>query len=351
MPLRTGYERIIAHRTNELFAQTAKKEGKVLSITDTGMEVEYSDGTKQSFILGRRYGNSAGLTIPHQVITEFKVGEKFKVGQTLCYNPGFFEKDPFDPKQVLWKAGVLTKVALLESNDTLEDGSLITKKAANQLTTAVTKVKNVIINFDQSPRRVVKIGSAVKSDDKLCIIENAVTADTKLFDEDTIDTLQILSAQTPMAKMSGVIERIEVLYLGEKEDMSEALRELANASDREFVKRAKSLGVKPNTGEVDETYRIDGSPLSFNTACIRFYITGQVGMSPGDKAVFSNQLKTVVGRVEPRPILTESGVEVDAIFGSTSVYDRIVNSAFINGTTNTLLKVISKRAAEIYFKG
>lgn len=349
LPLRTGYERVMAHRMSDLFAQTAKKDGKVVSVSSTGMVVEYKDGSKDSFVLGRRYGNSAGLTIPHLLTTSLKEGDKFKFGDTLCYNPGFFEKDIFDPSQVLWKSGILVKVALMESSDTLEDSSVISRKIANETATSITKVKNVIINFDQSPRKVVKVGAEVKSDDILCIIENAITADTGLFDEDTIDTLKVLSAQTPTAKMNGVVERIEVLYHGEKEDMSETLLTLVNQSDKDFAVRAKSISQKTHTGEVDETYRIEGNPLSLNTACIRFYITGTVGMAPGDKGVFSNQLKTVIGRVEDNPILTESGVEIDAIFGSTSVYDRIVNSAFINGTTNTLLKVISQKAAKLYF--
>jgi hypothetical protein len=28
------------------------------------------------------------------VITELKEGQKFKVGDVISYNPGFFEKDP-----------------------------------------------------------------------------------------------------------------------------------------------------------------------------------------------------------------------------------------------------------------
>lgn len=45
---------------------------------------------------------------------------------------------------------------------------------------------------------------------------------------------------------------------------------------------------------------------------------------------------------------TESGEIIDAVFGGKSVDDRIVNSPAIIGTTNTLLKVISKKAVEIY---
>jgi hypothetical protein len=66
------------------------------------------------------------------------------------------------------------------------------------------------------------------------------------------------------------------------------------------------------------------------------------------KGVFANQLKTVFGRVMPVAPKTQSGVEIDAIFGAESVDARIVRSPFIIGTTTTLLNVIAKKAVEAY---
>ena len=45
---------------------------------------------------------------------------------------------------------------------------------------------------------------------------------------------------------------------------------------------------------------------------------------------------------------TESGQEIDAIFGYRSIAARVVTSPVIMGTTATLLKVIGKKAANIY---
>lgn len=45
---------------------------------------------------------------------------------------------------------------------------------------------------------------------------------------------------------------------------------------------------------------------------------------------------------------TESGEEIDAVFGQKSIDDRIVLSALTIGTTNTLLDVIAKKAVKIY---
>lgn len=347
-PVRTGYEQVVAHRTGDLFATTADKAGKVLSVTDTGIIVEFEDGSTKGIEIGRRYGNAAGLTIPHNVVSKLKEGQKFKAGEVLAYNDGFFEEDFLNPGNVVLKSGIMVKTALIESTITLEDSSAISKRISEKMTTKMTKVKNVVVGFKQNVHKIVKPGSAVESEDILCIIEDEITSNTDLFDQESLDTLRILGAQTPQAKSKGVVERIEVYYHGEKEDMSDTLRALATASDREMAKRNKSAGRSAFTGSVTDNFRIEGDPLALDTVCIRFYITTDAPMGVGDKCVFSNQLKSVVGGIMSNDVKTESGIPIDAVFSSKGVYDRIVNSAFVIGTTATLLSVIEKKAVALY---
>ena len=66
------------------------------------------------------------------------------------------------------------------------------------------------------------------------------------------------------------------------------------------------------------------------------------------KGVFGNQLKTVFGRVFNGSVKSESGVEIDAIFGAKSLADRIVTSPYLIGTTTTLLIVAGKRVVKAY---
>jgi hypothetical protein len=81
---------------------------------------------------------------------------------------------------------------------------------------------------------------------------------------------------------------------------------------------------------------------------IQIYITADVPAGVGDKGVFANQMKTVFGKVMEQELKTESGTVIDCVFGYKSVYDRIVNSPAIIGTTTTLLDVIAKRAVAAY---
>jgi hypothetical protein len=346
--LRTGYEQVIAHRTSDLYATTAKQDGRVVSVNEHGIVVEFADGSKKGVALGRRYGAAEGLTIPHEVVTELKEGDEFKSGDVIAYNPGFFKRDVLNPKNVVWKVGLLVRTVLLESTQTLEDSSSISKRVAEQLTTRITKQRTIVVNFDQSIHKLVKAGQAVGSEDILCIIEDALTRDNALFDEESLDTLKVLSAHAPQAKFKGVVERIEVYYHGDVEDMSASLREIVHASDRDLVRRAKAVGKTAFTGQVDDGYRVEGNPLALDTAAIQIYLTAEVPAGVGDKGVFANQMKTVIGKVLENDWKTESGLVIDAVFGAKSIADRIVTSPYVIGTTTTLLDVIGKKAVAIY---
>lgn len=346
--VRTGYEQVIAQRTSDMYAYAARKPGKVLSVTAEGMIVEYEDGEKKGIELGRRFGAASGLTIPHNVVPFVKEGQKFKQGDILSYNDGFFEPDILNPSNVVWKAGIIVKVALMESNMTLEDSSVISSEVAELLMTRTTQVRYIVVDFQQEVRRLVKAGQQVESEDILCIIEDAISANQNLLDDESLDTLRNLTSPAPLARVKGVIERIEVFYHGDKEDLSPSLKAIADASDRELSKRNRAAGRRGFTGSVDESFRIEGDPLALDTLAIKVYITTDVPAGPGDKGVFGNQLKTVFGEVLEEPVYTESNVKIGAIFGQKSVADRIVNSFDLIGTTTTLLDVIAQEMVRVY---
>lgn len=349
--LRTGYEQVIAHRTSDLYATTAKQDGRVVSTNDHGIVVEYADGTKQGISLGRRYGKAEGLTVPHDVVTPLKEGDEFKNGDVIAYNPGFFQPDILNPKQVIWKAGMLVWTVLMESTMTLEDSSAISKKISEQLTTQVTKIKTIVVRFDQAIHKLVKAGQEVGSESILCIIEDAITQNNQLFDEESLDTLKVFSARTPLAGFKGKVERVEIYYHGDVEDMSPSLAEAVIASDKEMARRHKAVGGKVFTGQVDDGFRAEQNPLALDTLAIQVYITADVPAGVGDKGVFGNQLKTVYGQVLQAKWQTEDGQEVDAVFGAKSVGDRIVRSPYKIGTTTTLLHWTGQGAVAIYRGG
>lgn len=348
MQIRTGYENVVPHRTGDLFAYTARMKGKVISKSADGIVIEYENGDRKGIELGRRFGHAAGLIIPHEVISNLKAGDVFEKGDVISYHPGFFEVDNLNPKQIVYKAGMLVNTVLMENPITLEDSCAISKRVSQQLSSGITKIRTIVLDFKQSVHRLVTSGQSVEADDILCIIEDQIGGVSSNLDDETLDTLRALSTQTPLSKMKGIVERVEVYYHGELEDMSDSLRAISVESDKRLAKRFKASGQKVYSGSVDEGFRVDGNPLMLDTLAIQVYITTRQPASVGDKSVFANQLKTVIGEVMDNEITTESGKVIDAIFGKLSVDNRIVGSVDIMGTTNTLLDLLIDRAVKAY---
>jgi len=224
--VRTGYEQVLAHRTSDLFAKTARDAGKVVSVKPTGIIVEFADGTRQGYELGIRFGNAASLTIPHSVVTRYKEGDTFKKGDILVYNEDFFEPDFLNPRGVCWKSGIPSLVGVLEDASTYEDSCSISRKLAEKMATRMSPSKWIVLNFDQAIHDLVKVGQTVKPEDIACIIEEATTAGSTAFGEDQLNALRLLGAQSPRIGHAGKVERIVVWYNGDKENMSDSVREL-----------------------------------------------------------------------------------------------------------------------------
>lgn len=347
--IRTGEERAIAHRTNDLYAQTAKQAGKVVEVTDKVIVVEYKDGSRHSVEIGRRFGTGAGLVFPHSIVSPLKPGQTVKPGDVLSYNTNYFDPDPMDPSQVLLKTTMQAKVVLWESPDTLEDSCAISSNIAQRLEAETTKLRQIVVTFDQNVRNMVKTGTEVDYNDPLCILDESGQDVGKDLDEATLATLKKISSQAPKAKIHGIVEKIEVLYNGEMEDMSGSLQALAKASNKNIRMISKAKGENVKDGRVTNSMRIDNNELALNNAVINIYITGPERAGEGDKIVLSHQLKSVIRRVYSDPVVTEDGELIDIIFGCTSVDNRIVNSAWLIGTGSIISDEITQRAVAMYF--
>lgn len=346
--IRTGYESVIANRTTDMFAVTAKSSGKVISVAPNGIVVEYDDKSQRGVTLGRTYGKAEGSIYPHDVVTDMKEGQKFNKGEPIAYNSGFFERDSLDPTHIVMKSSKLTKVALCESTQTHEDSCAISSKLGVFMTAKTTKMKSFIIDFKQNLNSVAKPGQALTPKSLLMVIEDEIIGGNNSFDEETLTALRNLSNQAPRSSYLGILDKVEVYYHGDKADMSTGLRALSDRSDKLMAENCKASGSPVVTGQVTDDYRVSGVPLTLDKAEVRFFITVKNTVGVGDKLVTANQLKTVVGEVMDYSVTAEDGTEIDMIFGGRSTMARIVTSPFVIGTSATLLQVIQKQACSIY---
>lgn len=342
---RTGAEKTIAHKTSNKMAAAAEFSGRVKEVTDSSITVVYdsSPKTEKTYPIGKHFGQYEGSTFPHLNVTQLKKGAKFSKGSILTYNEKFFEPDVINPEQVNWKAGAMARIALIEGIDEIEDSSAISKDLAMRLKTQVTKVKNIAVGFNQAALDLVSVGDKVRSETILCTIEDQITASSDVFKDESLETIRSLAAQTPKAKANGFIDKIEIFYNGDYEDMSESVLAIAKMGDRARRKLAKSSHtVEAENGRVDSTLRIDGNPVELDTLIIRIYMTVDQPAIGGDKAVFGNQMKSTFRRVMEGVNETESGLPIDTRFGRKSVDARIVLSFFRIGTTNKVAELIAQ---------
>ncbi len=345
---RTGYDYIVPNRTSDMFAFTAKQDGKVVSLNDKGVIVEYVDGTQKGVRLGRQYGKAEGSVYPFDIIAIVKAGQSFKKGDPIAYNTSFFEVDYLDPTKIVMKISMVVKTALVESAQTFEDSSSVSYRLSKEMTSRTTKIKSFIVNFKQNVNNTVKPGQVVGPKDVLLTLEDEITSTGNHFDSEALATLQKLAKQSPKAKLIGVVDKVEVFYHGDKEDMSPTLKALADASDKLLGQECRSTGKAVITGQVNEDYRVTGKPLILDQAEVRIYLTVDTELGVGDKSSLASQMKSVHGEVMNYKVTTESGEEVDALFSFKSCYKRVVTSPFVMGTTISLLKLGAKKVVEAY---
>lgn len=347
LPTRTGYERVMIHRVNPLFGQVAQEDGEVINVTDKVLTVRYTTGETVTFEVGRRYGKWSGKIIPHQIETMFKVGEPFTKGDTLIYNSKYFQPDSLFPNQVLYKPGLLARTAMMELTDTFEDSSVISKKLADRMETLLTHTRDVKAPFDHQVRNLVKVGDVVDSESILCTLHPELAGSTADYEDDEVTaSLNRISSMAPRAKYSGKVEKIEVIYSGSPEEMTDSLRAITDKSDTELYRLRTKLKKKAYDGYVESTHRINNMAIGERQAIIKIYITGPTPMGVGDKLVFEHQAKSIVGTVHTDLILGEDGKEIDAIFPYDSIMRRIVESAILVGTTDTLLVALSEQVVQ-----
>lgn len=283
LPVRTGYDQKLFARQTDMFGASAEDEGVVEEVSSYAIKVRYKNGKIRTVELGQQFGHDGSLTVPHEIVTNLKVGAKVKKGDVLAYNSGFWEPDQTYPGQLAYRYGLLARIAIMENPYTFEDSTAVSKSLADKTQLKTTYVKEVVVDFGQSIHKLAKPGTELKVDDPLCYIEDSITSDSGMFDENSIDLLRNLSKSSPRSPVIGRVDKVEIFYNGDKEDMSESLRKLANMSDTVLVNRQKALGKKAYTGEVDETYRVDGNPLGLNQAVIVFNITTEQGLTSGDR--------------------------------------------------------------------
>jgi hypothetical protein len=228
--VRTSYERTVAHRTRPPFAYCAEQDGVIESIDDKAkiLVVKYKNGNKTAVQFGDQFTNNGGggfYCTQNVVINNFKVGDKVKRGDVIVYNEHFFTPDPFN-KQVDWNMGVSANVACIETNDTLDDGNAISKSLADKLEFNPVHVRDVVLKKTTTVHKYASVGTFVNNTDPLLIFDQSEMTDDMFgkLDEEGVELLSKLNRQTPKAKHTGRVVKIDAFYKCPIDEMADGLK-------------------------------------------------------------------------------------------------------------------------------
>ena len=156
------------------------------------------------------------------------------------------------------------------------------------------------------------------------------------------EILKDVSDNSPKADVNGVIDRIDVMYNCELDMMSSNVRLLADRSNKRFMSE------QGTDGKVTSEYSISGNPLLENQIELKYYISYFSKTKVGDKFIIGSQLKNTIGKILSDITTLDRLKRIDYIFSNKSTFARIVNSAYIVGTTNLILERGTENAVNIY---
>ena len=357
--IRTGYERVIAHRVSDNFASVAEQDGKVTKIDTTAklMEVTYDDGTKTVFKIGDNYELAESIVIQNNLVPNVKLGDKFKKGDVLTYNKGYFNRDHFTG-QVDMTTGVMANLCLIETDSTLEDATEISERLAEKLAINPVNERVVTLSAKSQVFKMVGKGEHVKVTDPLIIFdESGIDADNGLTtDEDAMSILGDISRSSPSAKFSGEIVNIVAYYGGEISAMNPTLASIVKEAIVQPNAAAKLASGSKRENEFIQSSvipagcKFKGIEFDEDTVMLIFYIKERIIHGVGDKLVLCNQLKSTTSGIFPKPVTTESGVEIDVMYSQKGVNSRKVMSPFPAGIISRIVEKLEKDVIDEYFK-
>lgn len=357
--VRTGYERIAAHRVGRTYAGMAQQDGKVTNIDEKAqlIEVTYENGDTDIFPYGEKYTEFQGYCVTNEILSVVKLGDKLKKGDVVTYNKGFFTYDPRS-RQLDLAIGLNANVAMIEMDTNLEDASEISPDLAARITIKPTQQRFVTLDRRSLVHKCVSVGDEVKSADTLMVFEEDTSLDNSdnfKVNEETMKLLSDLNSRIPTAKFNGKIVKIEAHYACEISEMHPSLaaivRNAIAGQNRasKLASRTDSAEEYPPSEPLPVGTKYKGTLFTEDTVMLTFYIQELEHTTIGDKIVVGLQLKNTISSVMPKPYYTEEGVPVDVMFSASAANRRITTSPSLIGISNRILEKMEKDIVAMYF--
>lgn len=369
-------EEALPYYLSNEYVVDAKLDGKVIEISEGYVVVEYKDGTRYAIDTTHqpKKNSSAGFWVDNELKCDLKVGEKFKAGDILAYNPLHFTPVAGESRRVAMNLGVLCKVAISSQWDVFEDSAPISRNLSKKLTTEMIDEKHVTVTPFTEVSYLVKPGDKIKTGDPLIVFSEAADAEDRALLSRTREELReeiITSARTSInSKYTGEIADVRVYTTSPLEDLDPSLQKIVKEYWSRVEKRNAVLDKNKNTDdlnyyklgqivkEVAEVVKpngyaskVHGYQVNEGDVLFLIYVKYEVEASKGDKVVCS-VCKGICSHVfdegmEPYSEYRPDEV-IDTIVAPLAVSARKVPEIFLTIFGNKVMIELKRKLKEIY---
>lgn len=355
-----GSDEALPYLCSDMFAFKAKNKGKITEITKDYMIIQYSNNEKDFVDLREniKKNSDGGVFEVLKLDTDLKVGDVVKEGQVVAYDKKSFVRNT-GSGNLATSVGILSKVAILETDEGYEDSAIISKRLSENLMSQVVIQKQVLLDANTNVYKMIKKGKSINVGDTLMIIQNAFddedanTLLKNITDEELIST----AGRIPItSKITGVVQDIKIYRSCDLEDMSDSLRKVVEdyESNIRKLKRVSKDSINNAAADLEPDYKLPPTGKlknSPNHVLIEFYLRYDDKMSIGDKVVYYSALKGVTKDIFPEGKEPKSNFrpdeQIDTLLSIESINARMVGSIINTGCINKILIELGRKAREI----
>ena len=363
MPLlvTTGADAAMPYLTSNMFAHKAKKKGKVSTITDDYMLVDYNDGTKEFVSLAPQTmkNSDGGFYITLKLKTDLKVGQSVNTDTILAYDEkSFSNRIGSTDAQLSYNLGCLAKVAIITAEDGYEDSGVCSEWLSDAMAADIVVMKSVDLSPQTNVLYIAKKGQKVDEGEPVLIFQNSYDEEDanlllKNLNSEDGDISEI-GRRVVKSKVTGIISDIKIYRTCDIEEMSDSLKKIVTSHENKIKSIEKISKQASNEVHFDSTGKLPQSGKLKNSegVYIEIYMQYHDRLGVGDKLACLNANKVVLRDVysnedapygEFRP-----DEKIDVITSASSIDGRMVTSIIKLGALDKVMIELWRSVQEIY---
>lgn len=362
----TGADEALPYLVSNLFAKKADKDGKIVSIDEKRMLVEYKDGTKDYIDLTNHVekNSSSGFYVNLKLDTDLVEGRTFKKGDILAYDKHSFSNEVGPTNNIAYNIGTLAKFAILNTDEGYEDSAIISADLSDAMTSEVVLMcpnHPIILSKDTNVYNLVKVGQEIKEGDTLLTIQRAYDdEDSNMLLKNLVDNEEDITniGRVPIrSKVTGVVQDIVICRTVDINELSPSLKKIVTEYERDLKRKKKEMkeyGIEnPDlyAGSTDKLAPIGKLKNASECVSIEIYLKYEDKMSVGDKLIYYSALKGVVKDIFPEGEEPKSSYrpneKIHALLSLGSVNGRMTGSILINGAITKYIIELTRKCKDI----